>query len=150
MSEIHFRSHFCPFQIDRTFWMSEIHFRWHSGHFRSIRIFFLAILDGTTMSIIELILDIWMSNACVKFEERRLNPSKVIALTTKLWRGGGGRNGGCVANENIIFPETCVSREYNYTKAQIALKAPVCSTCSTVRETHRSVQRLITPYLFRL
>ena len=27
---------------------------------------------------------IWMSNACVKFEERSLNPSKVIALTTKL------------------------------------------------------------------
>ena len=29
-----------------------------------------AILDGTTMSIIELVRDIWMSNACVKFEER--------------------------------------------------------------------------------
>ena len=28
--------------------------------------------------------DIWMSNACVKFEERSLNPSKVLALTTKL------------------------------------------------------------------
>ena len=66
-----------------------------SGHFRSIRIFFFfeffltkwtpaAILDGTTMSIIELVRDIWMSNACVKFEERSLNPSKGIALTTKL------------------------------------------------------------------
>ena len=60
-----------------------------SGHFRSIRNFFFyifsaAILDGTTMSIIELVRDIWMSNACVKFEERSLNPSKVIALTTKL------------------------------------------------------------------
>ena len=67
-----------------------------SGHFRSIRNFggggggcqngrrrsFWR--DGTTMSIIELIRDIWMSNACVKFEERSLNPSKVIALTTKL------------------------------------------------------------------
>ena len=52
-----------------------------------------AILDGTTMSIIELVRDIWMSNACVKFEERSLNPSKVI--------------------ENIIFPKTYVSREYN-------------------------------------
>ena len=30
-----------------------------------------AILDGTTMSIIELVRDIWMSNVCVKFEERR-------------------------------------------------------------------------------
>ena len=58
------------------------------------------------MSIIELVRDIWMSNACVKFEERSLNPTKVIALTTKLC-------GGCVAEENIIFPETCVSREYN-------------------------------------
>ena len=62
-----------------------------SGHFRSIRnfIYFFkyltkwppaAILDGTTMSIIELVRDIWMSNVCVKFEERSLNPSKVIAL----------------------------------------------------------------------
>ena len=42
------------------------------------------ILDGTTMSIIELVRDIWMSNACVKFEERSLNLSEVIALTTKL------------------------------------------------------------------
>ena len=66
----------------------------------------------TTMSIIELDRDIWMSNACAKFED----PSKVIALTTKLWRGGRGRGGGggCVADENIIFPETYVSREYNY------------------------------------
>ena len=56
----------------------------------------------------------WMNNACVKFEERSLNPSKVIALTTKLcggrrWRCGGG----CVAVENIISPKTYVSREYN-------------------------------------
>ena len=43
-----------------------------------------AILDGTTMSIIELVRDIWMSNACIKFEERSLNPSKVITLTTEL------------------------------------------------------------------
>ena len=60
-------------------------------------------MDGTTMSIIELVRDIWMNNACVKFEERSLNPSKVIGLTTKL----------CVADENIIFTETCISREYN-------------------------------------
>ena len=32
-----------------------------------------AILDGTTMSIVELVRDIWMNNACVKFEERSLN-----------------------------------------------------------------------------
>ena len=66
-------------------------------------------MDGTTMSMIELVRDIWMSNACAKFEERSLFPSKVIALTTKLC---GGR--GCVADENIIFPKTYVSREYNY------------------------------------
>ena len=30
-----------------------------------------------------------------------------FALTTKLC------GGSCVADENIIFPETCVSREYN-------------------------------------
>ena len=70
------------------------------------------------MSVIELVRDIWMNNACVKFEERSLNPSKVIALTTKLCGGrrrrrcGGG--GGCVAVENIISPKTYVSREYNY------------------------------------
>ena len=29
------------------------------------------------MSIIELVRDIWMSNACAKFEERSLNPSKL-------------------------------------------------------------------------
>ena len=57
------------------------------------------------MSIIELVRDIWMSNACVEFEQRSLNPSKVIALTTKLC--------GSVADENIIFPKTYVSREYN-------------------------------------
>ena len=54
-----------------------------SGHLRSIRNFFLnfltkwppaAILDGTTMLIIKLVRDIWMSNACVKFEERSLHP----------------------------------------------------------------------------
>ena len=93
-----------------------------SDHFRLIWNFFLnyitkwlpsAILDRTTMSIIELVRYIWMSNGFVKFEECSLNPSKVIALTTKLWRGGGPR-GGCVADENIIFPETYVSREYNY------------------------------------
>ena len=70
-----------------------------------------------------------MNNACVKFEERSLNPSKVIALTTKLCGGrrrrcgggrrrrcgggGGGGGGGCVAVENIISPKTYVSREYN-------------------------------------
>ena len=128
MSENHFGSHFWPFQIDRPFWMSEIHFRWHFCHFRSIRNFILdfffdkMILDGTTMSIIELVRDIWMSNACVKFEERSLNPSKVIALTTKLWRGGPrrGSGGGCVADENIIFPKTYVSREYNYQRFSIS------------------------------
>ena len=67
------------------------------------------------MSVIELVRDIWMNNACVKFEERSLNPSKVIALTTKLC-GGRRRCGGdgCVAVENIISPKTYVSREYNY------------------------------------
>ena len=129
ISEIHFRWHFWPFQIhmelylffiyfDKTnFGCPQITFTRISGHFRSIRNFLFcltkwppaAILDGTTMSIIELVRDIWMSNACVKFEERSLNPSKVIALTTKLWRGGPRpRCGGCVADENIIFLKTYV------------------------------------------
>ena len=92
MLENHFGSHFWPFQIDRPFWMSEIHFRCHFWPFQihtELYLFFIfltkwplvAILDGTTMSIIELVRDNWMSNACVKFEERSLNPSKVIALT---------------------------------------------------------------------
>ena len=77
----------------------------------------VAILDGATMSVIEPVRDIWISNACVQFEERSLNPSKVIELTTELWCGGrrsGG--GGCVANENIILPKTYVSREYIMTR----------------------------------
>ena len=59
MSEIHFRSHFRPFQIDRPFWFSEIHFRsqfWlfeiaisfsggHFGFWKSLWITFLAISD---------------------------------------------------------------------------------------------------------
>ena len=65
MSENNFRSQFLPFQIDTQLF------------------FFLKFLDWTTMSVIELVRDIWMNNACVKFEERSLNPSKVIALTTK-------------------------------------------------------------------
>ena len=103
----------------------QITFERISGHFRLIRNFIFLIfltkwppadiLDGTTMSSIKLVRDIWMSNAYVKFEERRLNPSKVIALTTKLWHGGGGprRCGDCVADKNIIFSKTYVSREYN-------------------------------------
>ena len=43
----------------------------------------------------QLVRDIWMNSTCVKFKERSLNPSKVIALKMKLWRGG------CVADENI-------------------------------------------------
>ena len=65
--------HFLPFQIDRPFWMSKIHFRWHFWPFQiHMELNFwtkwpsAAILDGTTMSIIELIWDIWMSDACVK------------------------------------------------------------------------------------
>ena len=133
MSEIHFRWHFWPFQIHtelyfflnlwqngrwRPFWMSANNFRSHLWPFQiDTQLFFwifltkwplLAILDGTIMSIIKLVRDIWMSNACVKFEEHILNPSKVIALT-KLWRG----RGGWVDDENIIFPKTYVSREYN-------------------------------------
>ena len=102
MSTNNFRSHFWPFQIDTQLFFLK----------------FFNILDGTTMSIIELVRDIWMSNACVTFEERSLNPSKVIALTKLCGGGGGGGGGGprggCVADENIIFPKTYVSREYNY------------------------------------
>ena len=73
------------------FGCAKITFDHSSCHFRSIRNFFFltkwppaAILDWTTMSVIELVRDIWMNNACVKFEERSLDPSKVIALRTKL------------------------------------------------------------------
>ena len=62
MSANNFRLHFWLFQIDTQLFFLKV--------FEKI-----AILDGTTMSIIELVRDIWMSNACVKFEERSLNPS---------------------------------------------------------------------------
>ena len=68
-----------------------------------------------------------MTNACVKFEERSLNPSKVIALTTKFGRGGRRRRRrGCVADENIISPKTYVSREYN----KSFIYVPQCEICS--------------------
>ena len=67
---------------DGTFGFPKITFDCISGHFRS-KWPPAAILNGTTMSIIELVRDIWMSNACVNFEERSINPSKVMALTTK-------------------------------------------------------------------
>ena len=59
MSENNFRSQFLPFQIDtRLFGLDDnISYRTRPRY-------------------------IWMNNACVKFEERSLNPSKVIALTT--------------------------------------------------------------------
>ena len=200
MSEIHFWSHFWPFQqlyfflaiyatlfffwnfrqngCRRPFWMSEIHFPSHFWSFQidtqlnlflnfftkwptsaildvrnSLSIAFLAIsdpygtlknvfykmaaiLDGTTMSIIELVRDIWMSNACDKFEE----PSKVIALTTKLRRGGGGcRCGGCVADENIIFPKTYVFRDYNYAH-NYSMKCSMAMTCSVAN--HNAIKKL--------
>ena len=118
----HFGWHFWPFQINRPFWMSEIHFRWHFWPFQiHTELFFwifltkwppAAILDGTTMSIIKLVRHIWMSNACVKFEERSLNPSKCIARHDNeivTWRRTG--LGCCVADENIIFLKTYVFRE---------------------------------------
>ena len=75
MSENNFRSQFLPFQIDTQLYFFEFFWtKWPPA----------AILDWTTMSVIELVRDIWMNNACVKFEECSLNPSKVIALTTKL------------------------------------------------------------------
>ena len=74
MSENNFRSQFLPFQIDtQLLFFLKFWTKWPPA----------AILDWTTMSVIELVRDIWMNNACVKFEERSLNPSKVIALTTK-------------------------------------------------------------------
>ena len=66
-----------------------------SCHFRSIsNFFFLNFFDkmaagghfglDDNVSYRTRPKDIWMNNAFVKFEERSLNPSKVIALTTKL------------------------------------------------------------------
>ena len=144
----------------RPFWMSENNFWSHFLPFQIDTHFLEAILDGPTMSIIELVRDIWMSNACVKFEECSVNPSKVIALTTKLWRGGG-RGGGCVADENIIFPKTYVSREYNNTiylfhysepknsMIQLALSfspAPVMLCSVGSREVREFLQKRVTVY----
>ena len=72
MSENNFRSQFLPFQIDTEllFFFKFLDKMAAGGHF--------GLDDNVSYR------DIWMNNACVKFEERSLNPSKVIALTTKL------------------------------------------------------------------
>ena len=109
ISENHFWLHFWPFQIDtELFFFFEIFVKTATGGHFGCPKWPAAILDGTIMSFIELVRDIWMSNACVKFEGRSLNPSEVIALTTKIWRGSGCGRVGCVADENIIFPNIYV------------------------------------------
>ena len=86
MSENNFRSHFWPFQIDRSFWMSEIHFGWNFWPFQ-IHTFF--IFDKMAVG---------GHLGCPKITFDRIS---------------GHFGDGCVADENIIFQETCVSREYN-------------------------------------
>ena len=51
-------SHFWPFQIDAQLFL-DFFTKWPPT----------AFLGGTTMSIIKLARDIWMCNACAKFEE---------------------------------------------------------------------------------
>ena len=84
VAELFFGGHFgCP----------KITFDRISGHFRSIRNCFVFLIfdkmavgghfgwdDNVNYRTRPRYL---MSNACVKFEERSLNPSKVITLTTK-------------------------------------------------------------------
>ena len=62
-------------------------------------------MDWTTMSVIELVRDIWMNNACVKFDKSYRANNEIVTRRR--------RRGGCVADENIISPKTYVSREYN-------------------------------------
>ena len=40
------------------------------------------ILDWTTMSVIELVRDIWMNNACVKFEESYRANNEIVTRRT--------------------------------------------------------------------
>ena len=113
MSEIHSRWHFWPFQIHTELYLffkifdkmaagghfgcPQITFDRISGHFRSICNFLFfwifltkwppaANLDGTTMSIIELIRDIWMSNACVKFKSFKSYRADKIATRRRTTR----------------------------------------------------------------
>ena len=110
MCEIHFRWHFWPFQIytelnlffkffDKMaagghFGCPKITWYRISAHFRSIRNFFLKMFwqngrrrpfwMGKTMSIIELVRDIWMSHACVKCWQRNCDATAAAAaLLTK-------------------------------------------------------------------
>ena len=89
-----------------------------SGHFRSTRFIYVYFWQNGRRR------PFWMGRQCQLLNSSEIfgwvihvsslkKFKKVIALTTKLWRGGRGV-GGCVADENIIFPETCISREFNY------------------------------------
>ena len=113
MSENHFRSHFWPFQINTIFFFNfykmaagahfgcaKFTFDRISGHFRSTQNFFCLIFYGSHFESPKFTLDhisghfrsiqiffffnFWQ-NGCRWQYERSLNPSKVIALTTKLW-----------------------------------------------------------------
>ena len=65
----HFRSiqNFFVF-FRRPFWMSENHFRSHFWPFHLTKWPPVAILDGTTMSIIELVRDIWTRKSINLFQ----------------------------------------------------------------------------------
>ena len=122
MSEIHFRSHFWPFQIDQPFWISEIHFRLQFWPFQ-IDTDFVCVHFESPKITLDRISGHFRSIGhfgCLKFTFDRISGHfrsirnfNFLDFLDKMADVGHFGCGWFVADENIIFPKTYVSREYN-------------------------------------
>ena len=119
MSEIHFRSHFWSFQIDTQLYLFlKFLTKWLQSAILDVRnslsIAFLAILDQYIFCFHFFtkwppapILDV-LNSLSMSFN-RICGHFRSIRIFFFFLQNGRG----CVADENIIFPKTYVSREYN-------------------------------------
>ena len=106
MSDYYFRSQLLPFQID-TQLIIIIEIIGLYGRRRPL-------LDWIIMSVIELVRDIWMNYACIKFELRSFNYSLVIALITKFAADGGGAAAAAAAAAALLIITYCPSNNLRF------------------------------------